>query len=54
MTATKRKPGRKSMGMTNVPVGFTQELLNKIKDYAEQNCEGNFNMAVRQLCAKSL
>lgn len=51
---TQKKPGRKSMGMKNVPVGFTEELMKKIKAYADKNCEGNFNMAVRQLCLKSL
>lgn len=53
MTA-KKKPGRKSMGMVNVPVGFTKDLVEKIKEYADSNCEGNFNMAVRKLCNKAL
>ena len=54
MKETKKKAGRKPMGMTNIPVGFNKELLDKIRDYASDNCEGNFNMAVRKLCAKSL
>ncbi len=50
----KKKAGRKNMGMTNIPVGFTRELLDRVREYAIDNCEGNFNMAVRQLCDKSL
>ena len=50
----KKKAGRKKIGMTNVPVGFNKELLEKIREYAVDNCEGNFNMAVRMLCNESL
>ena len=31
-----------------------KDMIGSIKDYADKNCEGNFNMAVRQLIKKGL
>lgn len=33
---------------------FQEELNEAIQQYADSFCEGNFNMAVRQLCNKGL
>lgn len=31
-----------------------KNLVNEIRAYADKHCEGNFNMAVRQLVKKGL
>jgi len=31
-----------------------KSLYETVKQYADENCEGNFNMAVRQLVKKGL
>jgi len=31
-----------------------KDMIDSIKKYADENCEGNFNMAVRQLIKKGL
>ncbi len=31
-----------------------KDLYDKVKKYADDNCEGNFNLAVRQLIKKGL
>ena len=31
-----------------------KKLVDKIQDYANEHCEGNFNMAVRQLTFNAL
>ncbi len=40
---------------TKKEINFKEaELMKAIQEYADLYCEGNFNMAVRQLCAKGL
>ena len=31
-----------------------KDMIGSIKDYADKNCEGNFNMAVRQIATKAV
>lgn len=40
--------------MIRKEIKFPNELVKSIQDYADLFCEGNFNMAVRQLAKKGL
>ena len=40
--------------MIKKEIGFTVELKIAIQEYADINCDGNFNMAVRQLIRSGL
>ena len=40
--------------MVRKEIGFPEDLQKSIQKYADENCEGNFNMAVRQLVKLSL
>jgi len=35
-------------------IAMNAKLIKRVKDYADKNCEGNFNMAVRKLLEKGL
>lgn len=40
--------------MINKNIGFTEKLNERVSKYAIENCESNFNLAVRVLLQKSL
>jgi hypothetical protein len=42
------------MAFKKKEVGFTPHQLKEIQSYANDNYDGNFNMAVRQLVKKGL